>query len=432
MGVMMEQKYLAIIGLIWGDEGKGIIVYSYAESYDVIVRFQGGPNAGHTLHLSSLKQVFHSIPCGALYPSKIIVIAGGCVIDIDKLLAEIESLEKISVYLKDSLKIYGNTTIITDFEITMDVAMENFLSKKGKSIGTTRSGIGDAYANRAYRTAIIAEDLLDMKVLKEKIYALADITNPQLLALGADALDPELVFQKMQSQAEKFCNYIVTNTYLAKLQKEGKNILFEGAQAILLDTLNGSYPYVTSSSPHPGTIGPSCGISTKNIHTIGVAKIYPSRVGEGPFPTQIGGSEEELLRKYGHEYGATTGRARKCGYIDIPLLKYSILVSGVDEIILTCFDTLYKMNKTKICVAYEIDGKRVDIAPGATPRILSNVKPVYEDFSFSKMDISGINSWNDLPEPAKEFIKKVQSYLDIPISKVKTGPDVKDVIDIPQ
>ncbi|MDD3284892.1 MAG: adenylosuccinate synthase [Patescibacteria group bacterium] len=428
----MKYKQLAIIDFIWGDNGKGIISYTDAIPYDVVIRFQGGSNAGHTIYANNRKYVLHIIPCGALYPDKICIIAGGCVINLDSLINEINALENLDIYLKGRLHIYNTATLVTDFEIALDIAKENESENSGKKIGTTKNGIGYAYANRAFRNALIIQDLCNTKVLKEKIYDLAKSINPILISLGAKEVDPETVFNKMKSQAEEVRQYIIPNTYVSELQKQGKTILFEGAQGLLLDPLNGTYPYVTSFPIHPGIIGPSCGISTKDIYVIGVMKAYTTRVGGGPFPTEIGGEIEELLRTIGKEFGATTGRPRRCGWTDIPLIKYAITISGIDEITMTCFDTLYKMGRIKICTHYIVDGERFETAPSVIPDILSKVETIYEDFEFDDTDITGINNWDDLPKLAQKFIKKIQSCLDIPITRVKTGPNIEDILDVPQ
>lgn len=427
-----KQKHLAITDIVWGDNGKGIISYTDAKNYDAVVRFQGGSNAGHTIFINDHKYVLHIMPCGILYPNKICIISGGCVINLDSLIDEIKRLKELDINHEGRFYIYNTATLVTDFEIALDIAKEEKLKKNGKDIGTTKNGIGHAYANRASRIALIIQDLLNLNVLKEKIYALAENINPILLSLEAKEVDPEAVFNKMKIQAETIKHYIVPNTFVSKLIKEGKSILFEGAQGILLDPLDGTYPYVTSSSTHPSTIGSSCGMNTRDIYIIGVMKAYVTRVGNGPFPTEIGGDIEELLRILGKEFGATTGRPRRCGYTDIPLIRYSIEISGIDEITMTCLDTLYKMGRIKICVSYQIGDEIFDTAPGVLPETLSKVKPVYETFVFDDTDITGMKHWDELPEPAQEFIKKIQSYLDVPITRVKTGPDPKDIIIIPQ
>lgn len=428
-----DKMNLLILGCLWGDEAKAKVVQHYLEHHDVVVRFQGGANAGHTVYLEDgSKLVLHSIPVGIICEDKTVVIAAGCLVNPETLIEEIKELESRGINVMSRLKIYSNTTITTDFEVALDRARETFLSSGSSKIGTTGRGIGPSYSNRAFRTAILFEDLLDQFILAEKVRSLSIDMNPRIRSYGAKEVDPESVFQKLHDCSKILSGLMVHPNYVYSLIESKKNILFEGAQGGLLCLTNGSYPYVTSSSVHPASASIGSNIPMKSINkVIGVLKAYPTRVGEGPFPTQISAVNEEILRKIGKEYGATTGRPRKCGWPDLPIASYVGRLFGIDEFALTCLDTLCefsaKTGPIKICDFYEISGRKIICSESASASYLSKVKPVYSEFDLG-CNCSGVNNTRDLPLKAANFVNLIQNKTGIPVKLISTGPLRENVI----
>lgn len=424
---------LLVLGCLWGDEAKAKVVQHYLEHHDVVVRFQGGANAGHTVYLEdSSKLVLHSIPVGIICEDKTVVIAAGCLVNPETLIEEIKELEFRGINVMSRLKIYSNTTITTDFEVVLDRAREAFLSSGSSKIGTTGRGIGPSYSNRAYRTSILFEDLFDRFGLAEKVRALSKDMNPRINSYGAEEVDPETVFEKLHKCSKTLSGLMVHPNYVYSLIERQNNILFEGAQGGLLCLTNGSYPYVTSSSVHPASASISSNIPMKSINkVVGVLKAYPTRVGEGPFPTQISAVKEEALRKIGNEYGATTGRPRKCGWPDLPIASYVGRLFGIDEFALTCLDTLCEFSKQtgsiKICDSYEISGRKIICSESASASYLSRVKPIYSEFDLG-CDCAGVSRIEDLPFKATNFMNIIENATGIPVKLISTGPLRENVI----
>lgn len=432
---MNSKRSAAIIGCLWGDEAKAKIADGELERghYDANVRFQGGSNAGHTIYFKGKKYVLHSVPTGIFYEQIHLIIAGGCVFHPSVLMNEIRELESNGISFTGRFHIFSNCTIITKYELAIDGATEHFLANNSAKIGTTLKGIGPAYAHRAARIAISFEDLLgDDAILMEKLERLAMDVNPRLLACGVNPIEPLDVFNDLRQDSDSLRQYMVYNTYIGEFLESGKSALFEGAQGAGLDIINGTYPFTTSFPLSPGAIQISCNIPMNYINRIiGVAKIYPTRVGEGPFPTQIFGDEEELLRTLGKEFGATTGRARKCGWPDWAMLKYVIRSFGITELAVTCIDTLSKFSETygniKICEAYSVNGEILEYPKSITSAYLKRVEPVYKEFDLS-CNCSGVNNAGNLTFKAADFINLMQNRLRTPIKMLSTGPNRGDVI----
>lgn len=421
----------AVLGMLWGDEAKAKIIQLLIPDYDMVVRFQGAANAGHTVYRSGSKIVLHAIPVGIIY-EKISVIAAGCLVDPVSLIREIEEIESAGFNVFSNLKIYSNATITTDFEVELDKAREGFISGKSSKVGTTGRGIGPSYSNRAYRTAILFEDLFNDHVLLKKLEDLSMDMNPRLKTYGADEIDPKNVYARLKECATKLESLMVSPRYIGKIIEGKGNILFEGAQGALLCPINGSYPFVTSFPVNPALIPISCNIPMKYIHKIiGVLKAYPTRVGEGPFPTQIGGEKEEFLRNLGKEFGATTGRPRKCGYPDLAIAKYVVQSFGIDEIALTCLDTLcafsQKIGNIQICENYKLPGGGFGTPQEATASYLSKVVPQYSEISLI-CNCSGVDSGSELPLQATNYVNLVENILGVPVQFVSTGKNIEDII----
>ncbi len=424
-----------VFGCLWGDEAKAKIVDEELARgcYHANVRFQGGPNAGHTIYSKGKKYVLHSVPTGIFYEHLDLIIAGGCVFHPTVLMNEIRDLESKGISFDGRLHIFSNVTIITKYELASDGAMEDFLSSSSFKIGTTRRGIGPAYAHRAARIAILFEDLFgDDAALLEKLKRLSVDVNPRLVAYGVDPIDPLDALSDLKEHSDFLRQYMVYNTYIGELLESGKSILFEGAQGAGLDIINGTYSFATSFPLSPGAIQISCNIPMKYIHKIiGVAKAYPTRVGEGPFPTQIFGESEDSLRRTGNEYGATTGRNRRCGWPDRVMLSYVIRSFGITELAVSCLDTISKFSQEvgsiKICDAYSINGVNIDYPKSITDSYLKNIQPVYREFDLS-CDCFRINNINDLPFKAQNFISQTQDRLRVPITMISTGPNRGDII----
>ena len=421
---------IAVLGCAWGDEAKAKIADVLSESMDVVVRFQGGDNAGHTIFISGKKYVFHILPCGALNPNTELVIASSCVLNLDTLKKEILDIESGGLFIKERLKIYGTVTLITNFSVILDKARENFYKKSG-NIGTTCKGIGPSYEQRAARYAIRLIDLLDQETLRVKLEKLAREINMSLKSYGVPAFtseDLKAEFDKLVTHAEYFRDCIVDDDYIYNCSQSGKKILYEGAQGALLDLYHGSYPYVTSHPSTYGAILTSCGIgiNTAPKRVVGVVKSYFTRVGNGPFPTYIKEVDiHEKIREIGHEYGASTGRPRNCGWLDLVLLKRTIDMNGITEIALTCIDVLCKIGRVKICTKYNYATENI---PPVLMEALDSVIPVYDEIDLSNCSVEGIKNWKDLPEAIKLYISFIEDYLEVPVTMLSYGPDRNQIV----
>ncbi|MEI6564023.1 MAG: adenylosuccinate synthase [bacterium] len=410
-----------LIGAQWGDEGKGKIVDFLSLNADVVVRYQGGSNAGHTIEIGKERYVLHLIPSGILYPGKTCVIGNGLVIDPAALVHEIKELEKRGIKTAGRLHISDRAHAVIPYHKALDAARENKLSA-GSKIGTTQRGIGPAYADKATRSGVRMGDLLDPDLERRLSERLAE-KNEQLTLLGAPTLDIKTVCSEIREAAAFLAPYITdTVKLLNEAFKAGKEILFEGAQGTMLDIDFGTYPFVTSSNPTSGGACVGTGLPPRAVQRVlGVIKAYTTRVGEGPFPTELLDATGAELRKRGREFGATTGRPRRCGWFDAVVARYSAMVNGVDYWAITKLDVLDEMESIKICVAYECDGKRYETVP-ASIAMLERCKPVYKEFPGWLTETSGIKRYEDLPAQAKDYVKALCDISGVPMGVLSVSP----------
>jgi len=411
-----------LVGAQWGDEGKGKIIDFLTETADVVVRSQGGNNAGHTVIAGDKKYVLHLIPSGILRPGKVCVIGNGVVLDPVSLVGEIEKLQG------DGIQVDGNNLLISDrahlvlpYHRLLDEAREN--AKGSGKIGTTKRGIGPAYADKISRTGLRLGDLMQPKVFAEKLAVRIEENNVLLQALGAAPLDFEEVKAAYLEAGEKLRPF-VTNTlvYLHGVLKAKKEMLFEGAQGTFLDIDHGTYPYVTSSNTTAGGAATGSGVPPHRIDSVmGVMKAYTTRVGEGPFPTE---NEQisDLLHGMGREFGATTGRARRCGWFDSVATRFAAMVNGIDEIAITNLDGLDTLEMIKVCVAYRLDGREIDTLPSDFQDIAA-CEPVYIDLPGWKADTSAAKTFSDLPENARSYVLKLAELTGGKLKIVSVGPN---------
>lgn len=413
-----------IVGAQWGDEGKGKIVDLLSEEADIVARYQGGANAGHTIVHGTTKYVLHLIPSGILHPTTHCVIGNGVVIDPVALLDEIRMLEGMGINIDGRLHISHKAHLIMPYHKLLDQARE----KLAGSIGTTGRGIGPSYIDKAQRIGIRIVDLLDRTVLAEKLRTNLAEKSAILEALyDAEPLDVDRLVDETMAFDTSIDPYITDTTdLLYEAIRSGKRILAEGAQGALLDLDHGTYPFVTSSNPTSGGACTGLGIPPQSItNVLGVVKAYSTRVGNGPFPTELSNDVGELLRREGHEFGATTGRSRRCGWLDVPALRYSCRVNGIDEIALTKLDVLGALDEISICTGYHIDGKPVRHFP-ADVTTLERVTCEYLTLPGWKSDISAARSFMDLPSEARSYIATVEDLLSTPISWISTSPARSD------
>lgn len=416
-----------IIGTQWGDEGKGKIVDYYAKYADYVVRFQGGANAGHTIKVGEDVYKLHLIPSGVIQ-GKIGVIGNGVVIDPEALIYEIDELRKRGIEPK--LLISDRANVIMPYHKILDGFEENLLGDK--KIGTTRRGIGPCYSDKAGRKGIRVADLLDKDTLSNKLDTVLPIKQRIFDAFGIkEKIIKEEILEKYLEYGSKLKKYIAsTHIELNKAIKSGKNILLEGAQGTLLDIDFGTYPYTTSSNT---TAGGSCigtGIGPKYIdEIIGVVKAYTTRVGEGPFPTELSDEIGKYLQERGHEYGTTTSRPRRCGWLDLVAVKHSCIISGVTKIAITKLDVLDGLEKIKICTRYRVNNKEIDYFP-ASVEILEKCKPIYKEFKGWKEISKKSRKFSDLPKEARDYLKFIENYLQLHISVISIGPSRDETIEI--
>ncbi|CAN5428863.1 adenylosuccinate synthase [soil metagenome] len=416
-----------IVGAQWGDEGKGKIVDLLSEQADIVARYQGGANAGHTIVHNNTKYILHLIPSGILHPTVHCVIGNGVVIDPAALMDEIHMLESMGVNIEGRLHISHKAHLIMPYHKMLDQAREK-QAGSAANIGTTGRGIGPAYIDKAQRIGIRIVDLLHRDVLREKLRTNLDEKSTLLQALyDAEPLDVDALIDDYMSFDSRIDPYITdTTTFLHQALKEGKRVLAEGAQGALLDLDHGTYPFVTSSNPTSGGACTGLGISPMSITSIiGVVKAYSTRVGNGPFPTELHDATGELLRSEGHEFGATTGRSRRCGWLDIPALRYSIMVNGITEITLTKLDVLGCLDEIRICTGYSIDGKPVKYFP-ADAATLERVTCDYITVPGWKTDISGCTSFDALPPNTRSYIETIEKLTETPVSLVSVSPVRED------
>jgi adenylosuccinate synthase len=403
----------AILGLQWGDEGKGKLVDSISAEQDFCVRFQGGGNAGHTVYPDGKKIVLHHLPTGVLHPSCVNIMGQGMVMDPGRVLDEIAEVEARNLKLDGRLFISDRIAVTIPLHLTLDVDRE----QGAERVGTTKRGIGPTYADRYDRVGIRAADLLDKTSLKEALERavhVADCKTP-----GAPTV--ETMLKPLLEAGKKLKPYITdTSLLLAEATKENKNILFEGAQGAMLDVVQGTYPFVTSSHTTGAGIGAGCGLAVTAERAIGVTKAYCTRVGEGPFPTELTDATGDKLRETGGEYGATTGRPRRCGWIDLAALRYVCKISGITELAITKLDVLSNFGKLQVGVGYEgYDGAGLP----ADIRKFSALKPKYKMFAGWKENISGVRKAADLPAMARSYLRFIEDFVEVPIGIISVGPE---------
>lgn len=422
------QNNIVIIGSQWGDEGKGKIVDWLVDSASAVVRFQGGHNAGHTLVVNGKKTVLHLLPSGILHPHVTCFIGNGVVVSPNALLKEINEIENLGMNVQNNLKISEACPLILDYHIAMDVAREN--KQNGTKIGTTGRGIGPSYEDKIARRAIRIQDLFNEKIFFNKLESNLDLYNFMLKNYyQVDTIDINKVFNETL-ELSIHIKPLVTDVSrkLFNLRKEGKKVIFEGAQGTLLDIDLGTYPYVTSSNCVAGGAATGSGISPKMIdYVIGIVKAYTTRVGEGPFPTELTDEIGKNLATKGNEFGSTTGRARRCGWFDAAALKRSVQINGIDGLCVTKLDVMDEMNEIKICVGYIRNGKEYDILPFGSDLVI-NCEPIYEIMSGWSESTAGITNYNDLPINAKKYLKRIEEIVETPIDIISTGADRKDTI----
>ena len=417
-----------VVGAQWGDEGKGKIVDLLSKDVNYVVRYQGGANAGHTLKFDDTKVVLHLIPSGIFNGDATCVIGNGVVIDPLALLEEIEDVQKIGADLKDRLLISNAAHIILPYHSLLDQLKEKH--RGDDAIGTTGRGIGPAYVSKISRIGIRAGDLFYPDTLRKKVEGNLEQINEALTHIyKEDTLDAEDLIDDLLEAAEKLRPYIAqTSSELHEAIAANQDILMEGAQGSLLDIDHGTYPYVTSSSPTSGGACTGAGVPPSAIdHVMGISKAYCTRVGNGPFPTELTGELGEKLREAGQEFGATTGRPRRCGWIDLVALKYAVQINGMDELALTKLDILNDFEEIKLCTEYSIDGSRTEVFPLDISR-LEEATPVYETMPGWQTDISAFNSRADMPDAVEDFLDFIESYLEVDIKILSTGPKRSETI----
>jgi adenylosuccinate synthase len=419
---------VVVVGSQWGDEGKGKIVDWLSEQADVVVRFQGGHNAGHTLVIDGVSYKLSLLPSGVVR-GKLSVIGNGVVIDPHALVAEISRLAEQGVTVSpDTLAIAENATLILSLHRELDALREGAASP-GARIGTTKRGIGPAYEDKVGRRSIRVLDLANLKTLPAKIDRLLTHHNALRRGLGEPEISGETIYAELESVADKLLPFVRTGwALLDTARRDGKRILFEGAQGTLLDIDHGTYPFVTSSNTVSGQAAAGSGLGPGAIgYVLGITKAYTTRVGEGPFPTEQDNEIGNFLGTRGHEFGTVTGRKRRCGWFDAVLVRQSCCINGIHGIALTKLDVLDGLDEIKICVAYELDGQRIDHLP-ASQGAQARVKPIYETLPGWKESTEGARTWADLPAQAVKYVRHVEELIGAPVALLSTSPERDDTI----
>jgi len=418
---------VAIIGMQWGDEGKGKITDLLTPSFDMVARSQGGHNAGHTVYVSGRKIILHLIPSGILHPGTLCIIGNGVVVNPQALMKEMDELAAFGVKIEDNLVISEKAHLILPYHTLIESLSEE---KRGdQKIGTTCRGIGPAYVDKAARQGIRAGDLLSLSILKEKIQHNVEEKNIYLAHAGRSLLDPQQVYEEYVEYADLIGKYIKDTSFLLdQMIKKGKSVLFEGAQGTLLDIDHGTYPYVTSSNSTVGGICAGLGVSLDKIDAVlGVTKAYTTRVGERPFPTEIHDEWGEYLLKKGREYGSTTGRPRRCGWLDAVALEYSCRLNGVKKIVLTKADVLDGVKELKVCVGYKYKGERLPSFPGEN-RVLEKVEPEYKTIRGWENPVRGSRELAGHQGAFLDYCHLIEDLIEVEVSIISTGADRHETI----
>ncbi len=418
-----------VIGAQWGDEGKGKVVDLLAERSDVVARYQGGNNAGHTIVAGDEVYKLNLVPSGILYPGTLCIIGNGTVVDPSHLCREMDGLEERGVSL-DTLRVSGNAHLIMPYHVMLDGAAEMRLGKF--SIGTTRRGIGPCYEDKAARVGIRVQDLLDPKILVRKLTIALEAKNEILEKLyDLPRLEPEAVATELLANAERLRPFIAdTSLLIDTALREGKTVLFEGAQGTMLDIDHGTYPFVTSSNPIAGAACTGTGIGPTRIdRVLGVTKAYVTRVGEGPFPSELDDADGQTMLERGNEFGTTTGRQRRCGWLDLVALRYAARLSGMTQLALTKLDVLSGFERVKLCVAYrDREGNRLTDFP-YHQTVFHGCTPEFEEMPGWDEDLSEARSLEDLPQKAREYADAIAAAVEVPITLIGTGQGRRQVID---
>ena len=414
---------VVVLGTQWGDEGKGKIVDLLTEHATHVVRYQGGHNAGHTLVIDGEKTVLHLIPSGIMRDNVECVVGNGVVLSLDALFKEIDSLETAGKSVRERIKISDASVLIMPYHIAVDQARERALSKD--AIGTTGRGIGPAYEDKAARRAVRVADLFHPDVLHSKLTAALAFHNFMLKELySSDVVDPEQTYQQCLQYAKQMKSMVIDCAEtLATAQSNGAKLLLEGAQGTLRDVDHGTYPFVTSSNTTAGSAATGCGIGPRCIeYILGITKAYTTRVGAGPFPTELEDEAGQYMGERGHEFGATTGRKRRCGWFDAVAVKRACALSSVSGLCITKLDVLDGMEEIKICVGYKLDGEQITRLPTGAEQF-SRCVPVYESCPGWSGQTEGATDWDQLPENAKKYVNRLAELTGTPVHMVSTGPD---------
>ena len=417
------KKSLILVGTQWGDEGKGKIVDFYSKKFDAVCRFQGGHNAGHTIYKEEEKFVLHLIPSGIFYDHVSCFIGQGVILSIDSLLEEIEQLEQKGINLEGKLRISRYCSLLLPLHAKIDQLRED----NKNSIGTTRRGIGPAYEDKTARRSIKAFDLEDNDLLETKLKSLVEYYNYQIQNIhDSEPFVYEEVYNELMQSYKKAAKYFgdVTDT-LENIYDQGGNILYEGAQGTLLDVDYGTYPYVTSSNTLATSVGIGSGFP-KSIYSdvLGVAKAYTTRVGAGPFPTELFCDVGQKIAELGHEFGATTGRPRRCGWLDLVALKYSAKLNNLTELCITKLDVLDAFDEIKACTGYKVNGEETPFKS----RLLHKAEPIYKDFKGWNCSLADCENYDSLPDKAKDFLNFIENFVGVKISLISNGPNREDLI----
>ena len=417
------KKSLILVGTQWGDEGKGKIVDFYSKKFDAVCRFQGGHNAGHTIYKEEEKFVLHLIPSGIFYDHVSCFIGQGVILSIDSLLEEIEQLEQKGINLEGKLRISRYCSLLLPLHAKIDQLRED----NKNSIGTTRRGIGPAYEDKTARRSIKAFDLEDNDLLETKLKSLVEYYNYQIQNIhDSEPFVYEEVYNELMQSYKKAAKYFgdVTDT-LENIYDQGGNILYEGAQGTLLDVDYGTYPYVTSSNTLATSVGIGSGFP-KSIYSdvLGVAKAYTTRVGAGPFPTELFCDVGQKIAELGHEFGATTGRPRRCGWLDLVALKYSAKLNNLTELCITKLDVLDAFDEIKACIGYKVNGEETPFKS----RLLHKAEPTYRDFKGWNCSLADCENYDSLPDKAKDFLNFIENFVGVKISLISNGPNREDLI----
>ncbi|CAM3901937.1 adenylosuccinate synthase [Janibacter anophelis] len=418
---------IVLIGAQWGDEGKGKATDLMGHDVDYVVKFNGGNNAGHTVVIDGEKYALHLLPSGILTPTVVPVIGNGVVIDLEVLFQELDGLDARGVDTS-KLLISANAHLIAPYNRTLDKVTERFLGKR--KIGTTGRGIGPTYADKMNRVGIRVQDIFDEGILRQKVEAALDFKNQVLAKIyNTRAADVDAVVEELLSYADRLRPMVVdASLVLEQALDEGKNVLLEAGQATLLDVDHGTYPFVTSSSATAGGACTGSGIPpTRVSRVIAILKAYSTRVGEGPFPTELFDDDGEFLRKTGHEYGTTTGRPRRCGWLDAVVGRYATRINGVTDFVITKLDVLTGLERVPICVAYEIDGERVEEMP-VNQSDVHHAQPIYEYLDGWWEDITGCRTFEELPANAQAYVLRAEELIGARVSAIGVGPGREEII----